>query len=290
MTTIACRQIAVDVGAHLREPCAVDASVRISWLGQAGFCVSGAGLHLLIDPYLSDHLARKYHGHAFDHVRMMPAPLRPEQAGVVDYVLCTHRHGDHMDPEALPVILETSTGCRLVGPAAERDCICALMDNPQRTILVNDGDVIPLGPSAQVEVLASAHERLLTNEQGEHHFLGYIVQLGSLRIYHCGDCIPYPGLVERLRARRIHVALLPVNGRDAGRSSRGVPGNFTLDEAVDLFVRAEIAVMICHHFGMFRFNTVSTTRIQERIQLLDLGDRVLVPRVGTAYQFVCKDP
>jgi len=286
VTTVACRQIAVDVAAQLREPCAADADVRICWLGQAGFYVAGAGLNLLIDPYLSDHLARKYRGCKFDHVRMMPAPLRPEQAAAVDYVLCTHRHGDHMDPEALPAIMEASAGCRLIGPAAERDHISALTNDLQRTILVNDGEVVPLGPNAHVGVLASAHERLRTNERGEHHFLGFLVQLGGVRIYHCGDCVPYPGLVERLRESRIHVALLPVNGRDAGRLEQGVPGNFTLDEAMDVFSQAGMGVMICHHFGMFRFNTVATSWIHERIRARDLSDRVLVPEIGTACEFV----
>ena len=290
MTTVACRQIAVDVAAQLREPCAADGGVQISWLGQAGFCISGAGVNLLIDPYLSDHLARKYRGRQFDHVRMMSAPLHPEQAEAVDYVLCTHRHGDHMDPEALPAVMTASAGCRLIGPAAERDHISTLVDDRQRTILVNAGDVVPLGPAAHVEVLASAHEQLRTNDRGEHHFLGYIVQLGPLRIYHCGDCVPYLGLAERLRDKQIHVALLPVNGRDAGRLSRGVPGNFTLDEALDVFVQAEMGVMICHHFGMFRFNTVEATWIQERIQARDLGEQALVPIVGMAYRFVLAEP
>jgi len=254
-------------------------------LGQAGFCISGAGLNLLIDPYLSDHLARKYRGKEFDHVRMMPAPLRPSEAKAVDYILCTHRHGDHMDPEALPVIMEASAGCRLVAPAAERDSIHAMKLDTRRVILVNRGDIVPLGREACVEVIASAHEQLLANEHGEHYFLGYVLQLGGLRIYHSGDCVPYPSLVERLRRSRIHVALLPVNGRDTYRSSHGVPGNFTFEEAVELVARADIPVMVCHHFGMFRFNTVATDRIWKQIQALDLNSRILVPEVGVTYSF-----
>jgi len=290
MSTVACRPMDVDVAAQLRVSCAKDADVQICWLGQAGFCVSGAGLNLLIDPYLSDHLAQKYRGCEFDHVRMMPSPLRPEQAEAVDYVLCTHRHGDHMDPKALPVIMEGSAGCRLIAPAAERHHVHALIGDSQRAILVNDGDIVPLGRDACVEVLASAHERLLTNDRGEHHFLGFVVQLGGIRIYHCGDCVPYHGLVERLRESGVHVALLPVNGRDARRLQQGVPGNFTLDEAMDLFVRAGMDVMFCHHFGMFRFNTVGRIRIREQIRARDLSDRVLVPEIDTAYQLILADP
>jgi len=283
MEDIVCRSIHGDVATQLRQPCPPEAGIRIWWLGQAGFCISGAGLNVLIDPYLSDHLARKYHGREFDHVRMMAAPVRPEEVRTVDYVLCTHRHGDHMDPEALPAITKACPGCRLIGPAAESDAIQEIVPDRQRAILVNDGDTVLLTPGNQIEVIASAHEQLRRNERGEHHFLGYILQLGGLRIYHCGDCVPYPGLVESLRRRHIHVALLPVNGRDAYRASRGVPGNFTFDEAADVLCKSDIPLMICHHFGMFRFNTVSPSWLQQRIQTRNLAGRVLLPKVALSY-------
>jgi len=283
MENIVCRATNASVATQLCEPCLAEAGVRIWWLGQAGFCISGAGLNVLIDPYLSDHLAWKYHGQEFDHVRMMAAPVRPDEVRAVDYILCTHRHGDHMDPEALPVIMKACPGCRLIGPAAERETIHEIVSDCRRVILVNDGDVILLTPGSQIEVIPSAHEQLRQNERGEHHFLGYILQLGGLRIYHCGDCVPYPGLVESLRRRRIHVALLPVNGRDAHRASRGVPGNFTFDEASEILYKSDIPLMICHHFGMFRFNTVSKSWLQKRIQTRKLADRVLLPKVALGY-------
>jgi len=283
MEEITCRPISIDVATQLREPCPPDAGVRIWWLGQAGFCIRGAGLNVLIDPYLSDYLARKYRGREFDHVRMMATPLRPDEVTAVDYILCTHRHGDHMDPEALPVIMAACSRCRLIGPAAEKESIDDVISSRQQVIFVNDGDAVLLAPGNQIEVIASAHEQLARNEQGEHHFLGYILQLGGLRIYHCGDCVPYPGLIESLRRHCIHVALLPVNGRDSYRASRGVPGNFTLDEAVEVLCKSDIPLMICHHFGMFRFNTVPESRLHERIQELNFSNRAVVPKLGVGY-------
>ena len=65
-----------DGGARALLDAALSGStVALAWLGQAGFLVRHAGLRLLIDPYLSDHLARKYAGTEFPHTRMMPAPL-----------------------------------------------------------------------------------------------------------------------------------------------------------------------------------------------------------------------
>lgn len=73
----------------------------IHWLGQAGFWIDTGAHRILIDPYLSDSLARKYAGQANDHRRMMPAPIAPEALPRPDVVLVTHAHTDHMDPETL---------------------------------------------------------------------------------------------------------------------------------------------------------------------------------------------
>lgn len=47
-----------------------------------------------------------------------------------------------------------------------------------------------------------------------------------------------------------------MNGRDAERSGNGVPGTFTLDEAITLCHDAGVPAMIAHHYGLFEFNTV----------------------------------
>ena len=79
--------------------------------------------------------------------------------------------------------------------------------------------------------LQGGSEELRTDAQGNHHFLGYVLYLGSAAIYHSGDCVPFAGLDEELAACGVDVALLPVNGRDQQRRSHGILGNFTFDEA-----------------------------------------------------------
>ena len=46
---------------------------------------------------------------------------------------------------------------------------------------------------------------------------------------------------------------LPINGRDP---ARGVPGNMTAGEAVDLATRVRPRFVVPHHYDMFTFNTV----------------------------------
>ena len=66
-------------------------AVGIWWLGQAGFALRYGQFSLLIDPYLSDSLARKYAGTELPHTRMMSAPISPAEFDGIDAVLTTMR-------------------------------------------------------------------------------------------------------------------------------------------------------------------------------------------------------
>ena len=252
MVDVSLQRIEGGVAADFASPAADAGTITLWWLGQAGFAIRANNHRLLIDPYLSDHLARKYAGTPLPHVRLMPAPLTVAQLPPLDAVLCSHAHSDHMDPEALPVLAAAQPHCRFVVPRAERATAVQRGLPPDRTLYVNAGERVVPVPGFTVDVLPSAHEQLRLNAMGEHHYLGFVLTWGGLRLYHSGDAAPFDGWAEQLRAHRIDAALLPVNGRDAWRGSRGIAGNTDFDEARDLCRQAGIGVMICHHFGMFR--------------------------------------
>ena len=240
--------------------------VALYWLGQAGFVIEGAGLRVLIDPYLSDSLARKYRGTRYAHERMMAAPIAPGDFARVDLVLCTHRHTDHMDPDTLRPLARRFPQLRFVVPAATLDeAIRRCGVDASRLVAVDAGECVEPLPGLRISPIASAHETLDADAQGRHPWLGYVIDLAGVRIYHSGDCVPYTGLAASVASLRPHLALLPVNGRDDERSGNGVPGNFTLDEAVSLCKAAGVRAMIAHHHGLFDFNTIEPAAIDARI-------------------------
>ncbi|MCP4406141.1 MAG: MBL fold metallo-hydrolase, partial [bacterium] len=98
-----------------------EGAVALWWLGQAGFAIKSQEKLLVIDPYLSDFLAKKYHGKFFPHTRMMPPPILPEELQGVDMLLCTHRHSDHLDPETAPILARNTPDCTLVVPKSAGD-------------------------------------------------------------------------------------------------------------------------------------------------------------------------
>jgi L-ascorbate 6-phosphate lactonase len=88
-----------------------DNSVSIWWLGQAGFVFkTPAGKVVYLDPYLSDAAER-----LFGFKRLSLPPIAAEEVRA-DLVVFTHEHADHLDPDALPVIVRNNPACRFAAP------------------------------------------------------------------------------------------------------------------------------------------------------------------------------
>jgi L-ascorbate metabolism protein UlaG (beta-lactamase superfamily) len=250
----------------LAQPVSQVRDVNLWWLGQAGFAIKYADTVLLLDPYLSDFLAKKYKGKEFPHIRMMESPLLPEEVENIRLVLCTHRHSDHMDPETLLPTAHNNPDCLFVIPRAEQAWGKELGLPDNRIHAINAEETCTLADGITIAAIPAAHEEIKMNAQGEHYFLGYLVTLGEITFYHSSDCLPYPNLEEWFHSQKVDVALLPVNGHDEFRRSRNVPGNFILDEAVALCHQVNIPIMLGHHFGMFDFNTVDPDEAEADFQ------------------------
>jgi L-ascorbate metabolism protein UlaG (beta-lactamase superfamily) len=255
------------------------------WLGQAGFLIQTHSNTILIDPYLSDSLARKYQGQEFSHQRMTPSPISPAELSNIDFIMCTHRHSDHLDPDTTPVIANHNRELKVIVPAAEKKHAESLGISNDQLVAINVGQQRSLNQDIEIITIAAAHEALKQNEKGEHLYLGYILNFQGITIYHSGDCVPYEGLAEKLKSAKIDLALLPINGRDAYRKQRNVPGNFHLSEAIKLCQQADIPFLIPHHYGMFEFNTVNIdlakTKIESHIgipniRLMDTNSKIQI--------------
>jgi L-ascorbate metabolism protein UlaG (beta-lactamase superfamily) len=222
-------------------------------------------VRIVIDPYLSDSLAEKYCGTPRPHIRMMQPPVAPSDIPHVVYVCCTHAHTDHMDPGTLPALMAANSSTGLIAPRAMREQALirsGLADD--RLILVDAGETFDLAPGLALTPTRSAHETLERDDQGNHRFLGYGLTTPSVTLWHSGDGIPFDGLTAEVAALNPDITLMPVNGRRPELSNNGVPGNFTLDEAIDVSREVGAAVLIAHHYGLFDFNTLDPDVIDAR--------------------------
>jgi L-ascorbate metabolism protein UlaG (beta-lactamase superfamily) len=259
--------------------------VRFYWLGQAGFVLEMGGRRLVLDPYLSNSLAEKYRGAARPHIRMMPPPILPKSLDRVDLVLSTHAHTDHMDPGTLPPLLKANPKARLVAPrAALAQALARSGVAEERLVLADAGQTIEPLHRLSITATRAAHETLETDSEGHHRFLGYIFEIAGLRIWHSGDCIPFDGLVEEVARKAPDIALLPVNGRRPELSDNGVPGNFTIGEAISIAAAIGARHLVAHHYGLFDFNTESPANIDAAAASSRATD-VLRAKVGICYEW-----
>ncbi len=283
MNRIRIKKTKVDLRQQFDHRSADDSRLLLTWLGQAGFLICHKAWRVLIDPYLSDHLAKKYAGKRFPHRRMMPAPIDPAEISGEVTVLCTHRHSDHMDPEALPVISHNHPKSSVILPSAEQQHAQDMGIPSAQITPINAFDTLDLYPNLSLTALPSAHENFKINDQGRHHYLGYILRVGRLSIYHSGDCVPFAELGDLLQQHRVDVALLPVNGRSEYLRQHNVAGNFHLEEAIQLCRDAQIPLMLGHHFKMFDFNTLDSSQAEAILRRHQAPPEVYLCESGVTY-------
>jgi len=229
-----------------------DGEFRLWWLGQSGFLLQWNGRHLLLDPYLSDSLTRKYADTPTPHIRMTAVPVEPGRLSFIDVVTSSHIHTDHLDPETLIPLLEVNPKLRLVIPEAERDAVEKKLSRRwPATLGLDQGRSIEID-GFRINAVASAHESVELDAAGRCRFLGYVIEFGGWAIYHSGDTVLHPTLAESLRPFRIDTALLPINGRSP---ERRVAGNLNAQEAAWLGREIGARTVLPCHYDMFTFNT-----------------------------------
>ena len=258
--------------ADIRASNRQDGGFRLWWLGQSGFLLQWQGVHVLLDPYLSDSLTKKYSQTDKPHVRMTELVIDPAALSFVDIIASTHNHTDHLDAETLGPILALNRDVELVIAEANRGFVAdRLKIDPASPIGLDNGTSVEIA-GIRFSGIASAHEILECDEEGRAKYLGYVLQFGGWVIYHSGDTVRYEGMVERLHPLRVDLALLPINGR---APERRIPGNLFGREAAQLAKEIETKLVIPCHFEMFEFNTASPDEFIQECRRLHQPFKVL---------------
>ncbi|MDP9296776.1 MAG: MBL fold metallo-hydrolase [Actinomycetota bacterium] len=247
--------------------------IALWWLGQAGFVYRGAGVTALLDPFLAPHEGRRFE-------RMLP----PDQATGVDLILCSHEHIDHFDAESIPALAAASPEARVVVPTPIVSMVTDLGIDGSRVIGAQPDDPIEIDglrihpvPARHGVEISDAYTFGTELSDGLVRYLGFVLESDGVRLYHAGDTILYDGMAEGLRSIGVDIALLPINGRDGFRESRGLVGNLTEHEAALLSRDMGADLLIPIHYEMFAHNRGYPARVLETIDREELDVSVLVP-------------
>lgn len=151
-----------------------DVLSNIKWLGHDGFTITAGDLRLVIDPY------------------------QIEACEPADLILITHPHFDHCSVEDIDKIKKPSTVFVTEAESAKK----------------LSGDVRVVQPGDRLTVMGIEIEAVPaynTNKDfhpKKNNWLGFIITIDGVRIYHAGDT----DLIPEMADFSVDIALLPVSG------------------------------------------------------------------------------
>lgn len=182
---------------------------KIHWLGQATVKIQAGDQVIYFDPF------------------------QIKQADQANIILITHSHQDHYSPDDLAKLITEKTV--LIAP---KDCAEKLKDKFTNQVIVSAPGMKTSVGDVQIEAVPAYNVVKTKFHAKENHWVGYILTVDGVRIYHAGDTERIP----EMQNMTCDIALLPL-GQTYTMNS--------VQEAADaaLDVKASIAIPI--HYGLF---------------------------------------
>ena len=187
-------------------PALADTQVGITWIGHASFLVQMAGMNILIDPIWSLWLKG---------IKRLKTPgLNLHELPMIDLVLVTHAHFDHLDRRTLravacnqPIVVPFGVG-NLVHDLGFEGSTNSITGTFSSTVRCRYPDALPSLGCAGIARSAPGIRRLFTRGRGRS-------------VFHCGDTAYFDGFKEIGRRCPTEIALLPIGAYDAPERARG---------------------------------------------------------------------
>lgn len=195
-----------------------DVVKNITWLGHDGFLIKGDGKAIVIDPFQVKHCE--------------PA----------DIILISHEHYDHCSPEDVKKIRKDSTVI-----VTEAQSAAKLSGNVR---VVQPGDKLTVS-GIPIEAVPSYNTNKSFHPK-DNGWLGFIVTVDGVRIYHAGDTDRIP----EMESFQVDIALLPVSGTYV----------MTAEEAVEAARRIRPKVVIPMHYGAIVGSADDAKRFSKALQ------------------------
>ena len=200
--------------------------MKIIWLGQAGLLMETGSLKIIIDPYLSDSVAKINP----KNKRRVPVDERFLRI-IPDVLICTHNHLDHTDPETLEHYLKNEESIVVLAPKSAWDEVRKFGGN-HNYVMFNRHTEFTVGNVKFTAVKA---------EHSDVHPIGVIIECYGKKYYITGDTLYNTDIFEDI-PDGIDVMFLPVNG---------VGNNMNMADAKRFCEKIQPKVAVPFHCGLF---------------------------------------
>lgn len=249
-----------------------DGNFYLWWLGQSGFLLQWNGKRILLDPYLSDSLTKKYAATDKPHTRMSELVVKPELLKNISVVTSSHNHTDHLDAETLIPLLNSNPAIKFIIPEANRDFVAdRLKCEKTFPIGLNEGNSVTI-EGFIFHGIPAKHNEIERDSNGNCKYMGYVIEFDGYTIYHSGDTLWFNEMVDLLKPFSLDMALLPINGNDPARK---VAGNLNCSEAAKLGKALGVKHVIPCHYDMFSFNTADVSDFAKEAESIHQPYQVL---------------
>ncbi len=205
--------------------------MKVTWLTQAGLLFENDNVRILVDPYLSNSVAKIEP----EHQRRIPVEEKFFKVSP-DIIIITHAHADHLDTETLERYL--NGGAKPITVMAPYNAYLEVskFGGPHNYVMLNPRSV---WSEKGVTVYA------VKAEHSDPTAAGYIIDDGNKTYYISGDTLYNYDVIDEVLSLvedGVDVAFLPING---------VGNNMNASDAADFAyeIGAKCAVPI--HWGLF---------------------------------------
>lgn len=215
--------------------------MKITWLGQAGIFFEISGKKILIDPYLSNSVAK------IDPRNNRRQPIDERFLKIKpDIIVITHNHADHLDKETICCYLSEDSEVTVLAPSGSWQELRGFGGDKNKYVLFNDG-------TTWTEEFACF--RAVKAEHSDENAIGVIIKVDGKNYYITGDTLYSERVFNSLMDLEFEMLFLPVNG---------VGNNMNLIDAQAFANRINAKYTVPIHFGLFDNIDGSDIQIKNR--------------------------
>ncbi len=252
---------------------------NILFLGQVGFIFETQEIRFLLDPYLSNSVEEQEDS---SMKRAVPITCSPESLVDIDFVLITHAHRDHCDPDTLIPIANASPQCHFYGSSSVLSILSKTGISKNRLHLVLNEPFTIKG--VKIFPVPSAHPIVKTDSRGSWQALGYIINIDGEKYYHPGDTAVSDEVIAAVSLYApIDVGMIPVNEINYYRNKENIIGNMSVREAFQFAEDLGVKKFIPTHWDMFAKNEVYKEEIELLYDRIQPNFELIILDAGSTY-------